>query len=91
MALVATARTPTTSSLRYSSAMRARTAQVALHGLFADDAAAEDAFAQAGDFAIGGQDAGRLPGHDFRGLHADGVAADIDGCVAGHPTMLIET
>ena len=59
-----------------------------LQGIFADRAGAENALTQARNFAFRGQDAGRLPRHDFGGLHADGVAADVDGGVTGHASML---
>jgi len=58
------------------------------HGFFVDRAGAEDAFTQARDFAFRGEDAGGLSRRDFGGLHADGVAADVDGGVAGHVSML---
>ena len=56
--------------------------------LFADGAGAKYALTEARDFALGGQNADRLSGHHFRGLHTDGVAADVDGCVTGHVSML---
>ena len=70
--------------------MRASTVQVALERSFADRAGAEDALPQAGHFAVGGQDARRLAGHHLGGFHADRVAADIDGGVARHHSMLID-
>ena len=57
-------------------------------GFFADRAGAENALTQARDFAFRGEHAGRLSRHDLGGLHADGVAADVDGGVAGHTSML---
>ena len=53
-------------------------------GFGADAAGFEDAFAEAGDLAVGGEDAGRRAGQDFRGFHANRVAADIYSGVARH-------
>src|SRR5581483_2565160 len=58
------------------------------HSLFADGSVTEYALAEAGDFAVGGENAGRLAGDDFGGFHADGVAADVDGRVPGHGSMI---
>ena len=53
-------------------------------GVFTHRAGAKYALAQARHFAFRRQYASRLAGNHFGRFHADRVAADIDGCVAGH-------
>src|ERR1035441_8850685 len=57
-------------------------------GFFADRTVADHALAQAGDLAVARQHTRRQARHHFGGFHADGVAADIDGGVAGHASIL---
>ena len=55
-----------------------------LHGGFGDGAFGEDAGAETGDFAVGGEHFPRFTGVDFGDGEAGGVASDINGCVARH-------
>ena len=55
-----------------------------IHGGFVQAAFAKDAGAQAHHLALRRQHLHLTVGVHFRGQHADGIAADIDGCVSGH-------
>lgn len=55
-----------------------------INGGLVDGAGAEDGFAEAGDLAVLGEDLEAAAALDVSGHHADRVAADVDGGVAGH-------